>query len=329
MKTHRLVRDFTTIVFCLFFWHMSAQGQSNYQDQQRTTASQTSGKEGTQLQPPFTELDRDGDGYLSKEEARQIFTEEQAFSDADANNDGRLSKQEVEKAVSETTTRQTTSMSAEMRQEAAAEEKGLAGERPEQSGQAKEATSIQVQQEEPEVTVSQQPPQVIVEQPTPKVIVKQPEPNVTVQQDTPEVTVKQPGQPEVLVKQAEQPEVKIIEGSEGSAANQLYAMAVGDVLGKDMVTPDGEDIGEVEQIVLHSGDEQLYAVVSVGGFLGIGGRDVVIPVSELELINDELVLKAGNSKEQVKQQPSYEPKEYTVLEEKRTIGQFADSGTTN
>jgi sporulation protein YlmC with PRC-barrel domain len=326
VSTYRLVNGFALIILCLFLWRSMAQAQDSHQSQQAAAAEQST-EQGSQVQPSFKQLDSNGDGYLNWEEAQQIITQKQTFSDADANEDGRLSKQEVEKAGLETTTSETTWASKEVHQKAAKEEKGRASAGAEQSPHAGEATSVQVQQQEPEVTVSQPAPQVIVEQPTPKVIVKQPDPNVTVQQHKPDVIVKQPGQPEVIVKQTEQPDVKIIEetGASSALANQLYKMEVGDVVGQDIVTADGETIGEIEQVVLHSGDEQLYVVVPVGGFLGIGEKDVVVPFSELELRNDQITIMTAKSEEQLKQQPDYDPKEYVALEDEHAIKQFADT----
>lgn len=266
--------------------------------------------------PPFTQLDRDQNGFLNKEEAKPVFPQEQAFSQADINKDQRLSQQEFDE-------------SAAQGQEAspeAANQAGPATAQPENGQQQAETPStMQVEQQKPEIAVSQPAPKIIVDQPTPQIIVKQLEPQVTIKQEEPQVTVKQPGQPEVIVQQAEQPDVTVIEGTGESSGpeNQLYNMTVEEVVGKDVVTTNGETVGEIDQVVLHSDDKELYVVVPVGGFLGIGEKEVVVPISELELVNDQVTVTSAENEGQLEQKPAYDPNQYTVLEERHSIGEFA------
>lgn len=69
--------------------------------------------------------------------------------------------------------------------------------------------------------------------------------------------------------------------AEGGAAMQegFSGMVVSDLVGLDVMAADGEELGEIESIV-RDGD-QIAAIVGVGGFLGLGERDVSVPLSEL------------------------------------------------
>ena len=53
------------------------------------------------------------------------------------------------------------------------------------------------------------------------------------------------------------------------------------IIGVDVVNGKGEKIGDVEDIVLDSKGNVVYAVVSTGGFLGMGDRLHAIPWSSL------------------------------------------------
>ncbi|WP_221798217.1 EF-hand domain-containing protein [Oceanobacter mangrovi] len=59
--------------------------------------SQSGGQGGRPPKPPsFSELDQDGDGYVSKSEASVIPPLSEHFSEIDSDGDGKLSEQELE-----------------------------------------------------------------------------------------------------------------------------------------------------------------------------------------------------------------------------------------
>lgn len=84
--------------------------------------------------------------------------------------------------------------------------------------------------------------------------------------------------------------------------------------GKEIVTADGEDVGTVSKVVLHNSDNNAYAVVGVGGFLGIGKTEAAIPTSELTLEGDQLVLSPGITKESLESGMKYEEAEFSAFE---------------
>jgi PRC-barrel domain len=51
-------------------------------------------------------------------------------------------------------------------------------------------------------------------------------------------------------------------------------------------------------------------VVSVGGFLGLGDKNVAIPLDELKLGEDEAYLMSARTEEQLEQMPAYEATQY-------------------
>jgi sporulation protein YlmC with PRC-barrel domain len=66
-------------------------------------------------------------------------------------------------------------------------------------------------------------------------------------------------------------------------------MTVNDMLGTDVIGERGENIGEVDEMVLTNEGEPA-AVVGVGGFLGIGEREVAVPLARFTMEGDRLVL---------------------------------------
>ncbi len=82
----------------------------------------------------------------------------------------------------------------------------------------------------------------------------------------------------------------------------------------DVVSMSGDKIGEVEGIVRNKETNDTYAVVSVGGFLGIGDKDVVISTRDLSLRGDQLVAPQA-SKEELNARPEYAEDQYEELDE--------------
>lgn len=76
------------------------------------------------------------------------------------------------------------------------------------------------------------------------------------------------------------------------------------VVGSTVYNDDKEKIGEIDDLIVTTADSVPYAVVSVGGFLGMGKHYVVVPASSLEVIDKQLVLHGG-SKESLKALPDY------------------------
>ncbi len=69
-----------------------------------------------------------------------------------------------------------------------------------------------------------------------------------------------------------------------------------------------EHIGKIDDLIVTPNDRVFYAVVSVGGFLGMGDKLVAIPYSQIEVDGDRLVMP-GATKETLQSLPKFA---YTV-----------------
>jgi hypothetical protein len=69
----------------------------------------------------------------------------------------------------------------------------------------------------------------------------------------------------------------------------------------------GEEIGEIDDFIVTRDDHDLFAVLEVGEFLGLGGHLIAVPFESLEVDGPtgEIVLK-GASKEALEQLPIFE-----------------------
>lgn len=78
------------------------------------------------------------------------------------------------------------------------------------------------------------------------------------------------------------------------------------VLGARVTSPDGASIGSIEDLVLDQGDGSVTAaVVSVGGFLGFGGKQIAVDWSELDINHDGNEITLDITRDDAEQAPEY------------------------
>jgi hypothetical protein len=73
-------------------------------------------------------------------------------------------------------------------------------------------------------------------------------------------------------------------------------------------SPQGEDLGKIEEIMIDMERGRVaYAILSFGGFLGLGNKWVPVPWDALALQPDEKVLVLNIEKEKLQKAPNFEP----------------------
>jgi hypothetical protein len=71
---------------------------------------------------------------------------------------------------------------------------------------------------------------------------------------------------------------------------QPFGLTVDDLEDTDLMTADGEEIGDVDEILVDGGGRAVAVSVEIDdGFLGIDDREVVFGLDQLELRDDALV----------------------------------------
>ena len=76
------------------------------------------------------------------------------------------------------------------------------------------------------------------------------------------------------------------------------------VVGSVVVNENNVTIGTVDDLIVTPTNKVTYAVVSVGGFLGVGTRYVVVPTSAFEM-NEQRIMLRGATKESLKDLPEF------------------------
>ena len=76
------------------------------------------------------------------------------------------------------------------------------------------------------------------------------------------------------------------------------------VVGSSVLNDANETIGKIDDILVSSDGKQPYAVLSIGGFLGMGAHLVVVPYDTLKFADKKVVLPGG-TKEGLRMLPEF------------------------
>ncbi|MFN2349854.1 MAG: PRC-barrel domain-containing protein [Thioalkalivibrio sp.] len=106
------------------------------------------------------------------------------------------------------------------------------------------------------------------------------------------------------------------------SANPLHRRTPKDLQGMEVIGSDGEDIGKVKAIVASKNRDQVHAVISSGGFLGLATREILVPLDELKVVGDKQ-LQTEFKQDSIESRPVYHSREYGELESDRPISEFS------
>jgi hypothetical protein len=76
------------------------------------------------------------------------------------------------------------------------------------------------------------------------------------------------------------------------------------ILGGDVVNDANEKIGKIDDLIVTENERVPFAIVSVGGFLGMGDRLIAVPFDAIQVSDKQMVLRGAN-KEALKSLPEF------------------------
>ena len=76
------------------------------------------------------------------------------------------------------------------------------------------------------------------------------------------------------------------------------------IVGSPVVNDGNEKIGDVDDLLVEPSDSVLFAVLSVGGFLGMGERLVAVPFGSLQIAGNK-VMPPGGTKDALTALPEF------------------------
>jgi sporulation protein YlmC with PRC-barrel domain len=93
-----------------------------------------------------------------------------------------------------------------------------------------------------------------------------------------------------------------------------------DLIGMKVVSQQGDSLGKIEDVVVHPGGEPSYAVLSFGGWLGIGDKLFAMPWSVLKTVEADTTKKDSArslvlplDKEKLKSAPGFDKKSWPTM----------------
>lgn len=88
-------------------------------------------------------------------------------------------------------------------------------------------------------------------------------------------------------------------------------LSVKELSGMDVYGSDGKKIGDIDKMLADSTKTIQAVTIDVGGFLGIGGREVVIPVDRLQKGTDNKRLQVSMTKNEIEKLENWENRDRT------------------
>jgi sporulation protein YlmC with PRC-barrel domain len=99
-------------------------------------------------------------------------------------------------------------------------------------------------------------------------------------------------------------------GSAGTVQMKPDQLRASKLIGKNVYGPDDKALGDVADLILDKDGKVEQVVVSVGGFLGIGDKNIAVPMSEVKWGQEDR-LTVNMTKDQLKDHPRFEYAERT------------------
>ena len=105
--------------------------------------------------------------------------------------------------------------------------------------------------------------------------------------------------------------------------NQLHTFSnspvkASSMIGTDVINPKGDDLGDIKEVVIDpSTGKVAYAVVSFGGFLGLGEKLFAIPYSAFEYDADQNKYVLNVNKERLEDAPGFDADNWPSMAEEK------------
>jgi sporulation protein YlmC with PRC-barrel domain len=142
-------------------------------------------------------------------------------------------------------------------------------------------------------------------------------------------TTSNPSTPPSAMKSAPAPANPPAEGEGGATGSAVSAASVQGLMGKNVIGSDGEKLGTVEDVIVDpASGEAKQLVVSSGGFLGIGAKQIAVDFSqarvEMDDDGDDPQIKLQNvTQANVEGMPEFEYSDTMT-----SLGRGTDTGAT-
>lgn len=91
--------------------------------------------------------------------------------------------------------------------------------------------------------------------------------------------------------------------------NPTTAVLASQFMGQIVYSAANENVGEINDLVMNKDLDNIVAIIGVGGFLGIGEKDVAVPIDQITVVKDDannMRLTIAATKEQLEAAPTFD-----------------------
>ncbi|SDW43537.1 PRC-barrel domain-containing protein [Nitrosomonas communis] len=92
---------------------------------------------------------------------------------------------------------------------------------------------------------------------------------------------------------------------EWGSTDVAYAMTATNLMDMKVIDQTGKKIGEIDDLILSTKEKVAYAIISVGGFLGVGDKLVSIPFQDIEIRKAKKEAVINLSKQELEKMPEF------------------------
>jgi len=114
--------------------------------------------------------------------------------------------------------------------------------------------------------------------------------------------------------------LSLLAGARSSTMGAPSVWLASDLIGMKVVSQQGDSLGKIEDVVVHPGGEPSYAVLSFGGWLGMGDKLFAMPWSVLKTVEADTAKKDSArslvlplDKEKLKTAPGFDKKSWPTM----------------
>src|SRR5215468_2417627 len=91
----------------------------------------------------------------------------------------------------------------------------------------------------------------------------------------------------------------------GTVVGSPTAVDAAKLIGRNVVNTNGDTVGEIDSVVIDQSGKVRYVIVGVGGFLGIGKKDVALAWSDMTISDNGEGVTTNATKDQLKALPEH------------------------
>jgi sporulation protein YlmC with PRC-barrel domain len=95
----------------------------------------------------------------------------------------------------------------------------------------------------------------------------------------------------------------------------LTGNAVDDIVGKKLVDTSGEELGDVDTVVVDRNTNEKMLVIGLKGIVGDDAKEVVVPLDQIKKSPDGRQLETRMTKQQLEARPDYDIGDYDQVED--------------